>query len=112
MQVSMLAEQAAREMLEEEQRKGQMSSNDMNEALKRAETHMKEDAGRWLRDNRGETARIMSTIKEKLSKEAADSVAAKIEEHATFMANGISKTMEEFHRGAVLISVDQVVNIE
>eukprot|EP00931_Biecheleriopsis_adriatica_P074454 TRINITY_DN48505_c0_g1_i1.p1 TRINITY_DN48505_c0_g1~~TRINITY_DN48505_c0_g1_i1.p1 ORF type:complete len:331 (-),score=71.30 TRINITY_DN48505_c0_g1_i1:91-1083(-) len=112
-QVTLLAEQAARELLEEEHRKGQMSSSDMNAALKRAESHMRQDAGKWLRDARGETARLMQHLKEKMPEEVSSAVTAKLEERASRMAEIIKKTMEEdFRRGAVVLAVDQLVNVE
>lgn len=111
-QVTLLAEQAARELLEEEQKKGQMSSSAMNAALKRAELHMREDAGRWLRDARGESAKLMEHLRERTPEEVSSVVTAKLEERASGMAETISKTMEEFRRGAVVLAIDQLVNVE
>ncbi|CAE8644763.1 unnamed protein product, partial [Polarella glacialis] len=78
-QVAMFAEQAANEMIEEEHKKGQMSAADMNAALQRAETHMREDAGRWLRDSRSESSRLMEHLQTKVPEEVSSVVTKRLE---------------------------------
>lgn len=112
LQVSMLASQAARELLEEEQQKGQMSTEAMNEALRRAEVHVRQDSSKWLKDPRAETARLMDLLQTKVPPEIVAKITERLEERTSNLANGIIEAMEGWQHGTVILAVDQLVGVE
>jgi len=112
-QVSLLAQQAAMELLEEEQQRGaQMVAADIDAALRRAEGHVREDAGKWLKDARGETDKRLALVRERAPQEVSRDIAQRLEARAVSVAERIVAVMEGFQRGAVVVSVDQLVMLE
>lgn len=113
MQVSLLAQQAMSELLEEEgQRGSQMSSADVDAALRRAEGHVREDAGKWLRDARGETSRLKEQLSQRLPKEMHTEMTHRLEERTVETVSRIASTMKAYRRGAMVLAVDQLVAVE
>lgn len=115
--VSMLANQAAMELLQEEhQRGGQMPNTDVDAALVRAESHVREDAKRWLRDLRAEHGKSMERVEEHLRSRVPskirEAVTKQAEERLDGTASRISDAMKAFHKGAVVLAVDQLVGVE
>lgn len=112
-QVSMLAQQAARELLEEEQQQGaEMRSADVDAALRRAEGRVREDASSWLRDARSAFARSLTALKENLPPQKLEQFQEVAENYASSLASRIEGTMESYTRAAVLVPVDQLVWLE
>lgn len=114
--VARLAEQASRELLEEEGRRGeQLQSADLDSALLRAESRVRADAGRWQRDVRTEAARTSKRVDEHLAMHAPELRAALSEQlelrNAELTAH-IVETMEEHRKSAVIVSIDQWTDIE
>lgn len=113
MQVSMLAKQAAMELLEEEQQKGaEMSGPDVDAALQRAEGRIREESSKWLSDARKEYAKTLKVLDQKLPPEKLASWREHAEEHAETVASRISGTMETYRRAAVVVPANQLVQIE
>lgn len=112
MQVTMLAQQAARELLEEESQNGELAVVDVDAALKRAEARILAEARRWLRDGRGETARLRSGISERAPPEVVKTIEKRIAERIGGAAERIHSNMREYRRAAVIISVDELVDVE
>lgn len=112
-QVTLLAQQAATELLEEEQQRGaQMAPEDLNAALLRAEGHVRSEADKWLRDARSETSRLTEHLRERVPPKVRDAFAERLELRTQGLADRIAGTMEEHERGAVVLSVDQLVAVE
>jgi len=113
MQVALLAEQAVRELLEEEAQIGvQMPSVDVDAALLSAENRIREDAARWLLDARGQTARMTRMMADRLPPQVRDQLDQKLRSRAFDAAKRIVTTMGDYSTGAVVISVDQLVSVE
>mmetsp|Transcript_85576 Transcript_85576/g.215670 ORF Transcript_85576/g.215670 Transcript_85576/m.215670 type:complete len:342 (+) Transcript_85576:95-1120(+) len=115
--VSMLANQAALELLQEEHQRGsQMPNSDVDAALRRAEGHVREDAKKWLRDVRGETARSTERVEEHLRTRVPAKIREAVTEQAQARIEGtssrVAEAMEAFRRGAVVLAVDQLVGVE
>lgn len=112
MQVSQFANQAAGELLEEERRKGQLSGEAMNSALQRAEMNIAQEQGKWLQNARGEANRLIEKIKDQVSEDEAGKAFGMMEEIAGFLADGVSKTMQDYHRGALIVYVDKLSYVQ
>mmetsp|Transcript_148955 Transcript_148955/g.211598 ORF Transcript_148955/g.211598 Transcript_148955/m.211598 type:complete len:332 (-) Transcript_148955:60-1055(-) len=107
-QVSAIANQAAGELLEEERKKGQLSSEDMNVALQRAEKHVREVFDKWAHDGRAECNRLLETLK----KEGPE-IYSQQEERASRLAESVLRTMEDYRRGAVVLTtIEQYVTVQ
>lgn len=111
-QVTAFAAQAENELLEEERRKGQLSVDAMNSALQNAEKHIRKDGEKWLQDARGESNRLIEMIRDKISDESAGNALRMMQELASFLADGVDKTMQDYHRGAVVVSVDKLPYVQ
>lgn len=111
-QVRNFAGQAQNELLEEERRKGQLSVDFMNTALRSAERHIREEEEKWLRDARGESSRAIEMIRDRVSDEFAGDALHMMQELAAFLAEGIDKTMQDYHRGAVVLTVDRLPYVQ
>eukprot|EP00929_Paragymnodinium_shiwhaense_P020981 TRINITY_DN13811_c0_g1_i1.p1 TRINITY_DN13811_c0_g1~~TRINITY_DN13811_c0_g1_i1.p1 ORF type:complete len:347 (+),score=86.31 TRINITY_DN13811_c0_g1_i1:55-1095(+) len=113
MQVAMLAEQAVKELLEEEgQMGGQMPTADVDAALLSAESRIRFDSAKWLLDARGMTARMTSTMGDRVPPEVREELAQRLRHRAFEAAMRINSAMREYSKGAVVISVDQLVGVE
>merc|ERR1712224_571670 len=110
-QVQLLAQRAARELLEDEIQSGELLGPDVDAALRRAEGRLRDDASKWLRDARGETKR-MSTQIQQLPAKVKNELAERLEARTGGLAARIASTKEEYKRAAVVISVDQLVGVE
>lgn len=107
-QVNAIAQQAASELLEEERKKGQLSSEDMNVALQRAEKHVREVFDKWAHDGRAECNRLLETLK----KEGPE-IYSQQEERATRLAQAVLRTMEDYRRGAVVLTtIEQYIIVQ
>mmetsp|Transcript_33418 Transcript_33418/g.76983 ORF Transcript_33418/g.76983 Transcript_33418/m.76983 type:complete len:332 (-) Transcript_33418:44-1039(-) len=107
-QVFMIAQQAAGELLEEERKKGQLSSDDMNVALQRAEKHVREVFEKWARDGRAECNRLMASLKQDASE-----IFNQQEDRARFIAEAVLKTMQDYKRGAVVLTtIEQYLSVQ
>ncbi|OLQ14528.1 hypothetical protein AK812_SmicGene1306 [Symbiodinium microadriaticum] len=106
--VNAIAQQAASELLEEERKKGQLSSEDMNVALQRAEKHVREVFDKWAHDGRAECNRLLETLK----KEGPE-IYSQQEERATRLAQAVLRTMEDYRRGAVVLTtIEQYIIVQ
>lgn len=114
--VAHLAQQASAELLEEEWRRGrQLPSADLDVALLRAESRVREDAGRWLHNVRGEAARTSQKLAEHLAAHAprlSESLVEQLEVQNSHLAARILKTMEAHRKGVVVVAIDQWADIE
>jgi len=112
-QVSLLAQQAAMELLEEEQNRGaQLAPEDVDAALRRAEAHVRSEAGKWQQDARGETAKLMDHLHNQVVEKVRTVVEERLEARVSYFAERIAKTMEAHQRGVVVLSIDQLVAVE
>lgn len=112
-QVSLLAQQAAMELLEEEQQRGQqLAPADVDAALLRAESHVRDEAGKWLQDVRGETSRLTEHLRDRVPAKVRRTLAERMDMRTRGMAESISKAMESRRRGAVVLAMDQLVAVE
>lgn len=113
-QVNAVAEQAARELLEEEVVKGiPMAQADMDTALRRAEAQVRKDISLWLADARNETARVQELLRgDKIPKKISDSVQSHMQELTSRMGTRIAEAMQGYRRGIVVLSADQLVLVE
>lgn len=117
MMVSMLANQAAMELLgEEHQRGSQMPNTDVDAALRRAEMHVREDGQKWVHDGREETSRSAHRLAEYMTARVPEKLREQLTEHRQARIDGtasrIGESMEAFRKGAVVLSVDQLVAVE
>lgn len=112
-QVSLLAQQAAMELMEEEQQRGaQMAPEDVDAALRRAEAHVREDASKWLRDARSETERLTEHLRARVPAKVRRALTERLEMRTSGTAERIVGTMHAHQRGAVVLSVDMLVAVE
>lgn len=112
-QVSLLAQQAAMELLSEEQERGaQLAPEDVDAALRRAEAHVRREAGKWEKDARGETSKLMDHLQNQVAEKVRNVVEERLEARVSYFAERIAKTMEAHQRGVVVLSVDQLVAVE
>merc|ERR1712183_473790 len=112
-QVSLLAQQASMELLEEEQHRGaQMKDEDIDAALRRAEGHVREDSDKWLKDPRGETRRRLAVLRERAPVQVTEEIMRKFEDRSATVADRVVAAMQGFRRGAVVISIEQLVGVE
>lgn len=112
-QVSLLARQAAMELLEEEQQRGtQMAPEDVDAALRRAESHVRNEAGKWLNDARGESSRLTQHLRERVPPQIRDAVSERLEVRTSGIAQRVADTMKTHRRGAVVLAIDQLVAVE
>lgn len=112
-----LAQQATMELLEEEQKQGeQMPNADVDAALLRAELHIREDARTWLRDARAESLRTNQRWSEFLANHvparAREAYAEQLEARIAGTASRIAASMEAYQRGAAILAIEQLVNVE
>mmetsp|Transcript_46179 Transcript_46179/g.100332 ORF Transcript_46179/g.100332 Transcript_46179/m.100332 type:complete len:335 (+) Transcript_46179:45-1049(+) len=113
MQVSLLAQQAATELLEEEHHRGENLPNaDLDAALHRAESRVREDGIKWLRDARSETSRVSEVLLERAPPPVREKILQRIKELTGDTANHIVDTMKEYHKGAAVVPVDLLVGVE
>lgn len=114
--VARLAQQASAELLEEESRRGTpLLSGEVETALLRAESRVREDAGRWLRDVRGEAARTSQRLAEHFAARGPQqgrAVLGRLEDRNSELAAHILETMEAHRRSAVVLAIDQWTDIE
>mmetsp|Transcript_83281 Transcript_83281/g.178526 ORF Transcript_83281/g.178526 Transcript_83281/m.178526 type:complete len:334 (+) Transcript_83281:62-1063(+) len=113
MQVALLAQQAATELLEEEGQRGSlMPSADVEAAIRRAEVHVREDTGKWLNDARGETSRLMEQLNERVPAKVKTEIENRLEERTAFTASRVASTMKAYRKGAAVFAIDQLVAVE
>jgi len=112
--VTLLAQQAAQELLEEEQQRGaQMAPDDVDAALRRAESHVRDEADRWLHDARKESSRFEEHLhSDRMPAKVRETVAERLEQWTQGLAERIDRTMQEHSRGAVVLAVEQLVAVE
>lgn len=112
-QVAMLAQRAAMELLEEEHSKGvQLSSRELDAPLRRAQSRILEDTRKWQEDARAEHSRLTEFIENKLPQEARVQVAQRVQALTSGTAARISSSMKDYRRGGVVLAADQLVMVE
>lgn len=113
MQVTLLAQQASMELLEEEHQKGSpMADGDVNAALRRAESHVLEDSAKWLKNARSETTRLQDHLRERVPPQIRSEVTENMEARAAGTAERIGGAMKAHRKGAVVLAADQLVLVE
>lgn len=112
--VNMLARTAAMELLQEEHQHGsQLSNTYVDDALRRAEAHVREDAGKWLRDARAETRRFGEHMQSgQVPAHIRSFYAEQSEARQEGTASRIKEAMQAFKKGAAVLPVDQLVGVE
>lgn len=112
-QVVVLARRAMTELLEEERRQGkEMPDADINQALRRTETRMRDQTRRWLKDPRGETTRYREGLRRQGVARMLAQVSQQLEERAQTEAASIERGMHDNRRGVVLVPVELLTTLE
>lgn len=112
-QVSSLAQQAARELLDQElQRGSQLPASDIVDALGRADVRVRQDASQWNRDVRGQTTRRSAQVSARSSRRVRDRVSRQLEERAAADAEGIVRAMRIYKRAAVIVTAELFAAVE
>eukprot|EP00928_Gymnodinium_smaydae_P075457 TRINITY_DN5848_c1_g1_i1.p1 TRINITY_DN5848_c1_g1~~TRINITY_DN5848_c1_g1_i1.p1 ORF type:complete len:351 (-),score=73.34 TRINITY_DN5848_c1_g1_i1:29-1081(-) len=115
-QVSVLAQQAARELLQQEASQGmRLPNSEIDAALLRAEARLRADAERWLRDARGETRRILSLLQDRGGPQDREDFARRLSERAAAAATNVLAALRsapDLRKAAIVLPVEHLAGVE